>query len=52
MYSSTNPENLDPKEEEKTESTCPYCDGATEKYPTCGSRECNRAYYQDMDDDC
>lgn len=52
MYSSTNQENLNPEEEETTESTCPYCDSATEKYPTCGSRECNRAYYQDMDDEC
>jgi hypothetical protein len=52
MYSQQNPENLDPDEELEIESTCPYCDSATEKYPTCGSRECNKAYYQDMDDDC
>ncbi len=46
MYSSTNPENLDPDEE--LENECEFCGEACESH-FC-SKECRRSYNDDNDD--
>lgn len=48
MYSSTNPENLDPEEE--LENECSYCGEPCER-EFC-STQCRKAYMHDNDDGC
>ena len=48
MYSSTNPENLDPEEE--LENECAYCGEPCER-EFC-SPQCRKGYMHDNDDGC